>query len=208
MKAICTLTFVALSVMLHQCSLAQGNKRTLLSAGYGFYFNDPTLKLAIPAMQTVTGPVTLKFERQRGDHWSLGATGYFFKNNWEKNGFETINVDSEFVSTPIVYYNSVTGFSAVFRINYLIHKGKKTEFFAGAGAGLKINSWHIDPDTPPCYSLDCKSYLLQHNLENNWPVVIELTMGFRYFVIPRAALFCEAGFAKTALQIGLTYSFK
>ena len=177
-----------------------------VGAGYGFFYNDPSLRdVARADMQTVTGPLYLRAELQTKSRWSYGITFTWFVNNWREAG-EIIVTDSVWIPQEVEYHHQVKSYGITGRINYIYPVSMKFDLLAGAGTGFKINNWNIDPRKPPTYGTDA-DYLPENDLYYNFPLTVEFVLGVRYRLLSQVSLFCEMGYSRTAVQVGALISF-
>jgi hypothetical protein len=121
-------------------------------------------------------------------------------------GYMIVQTDSTTLAVPDTWVNQINGINILFRYNFHLTDQKKFDPYLGLGAGLKMTLINLDAGNPGCSGEEC-SYGWPYGLNYTWPFAIEAVVGVRYHIIPHLSAYCEMGFSKTAVQVGLCTGF-
>jgi hypothetical protein len=177
---------------------------------YGYLNNDIILREyeVHHGLTYLAGPVYCKFEYRSGNQkFGYGLSVLYFKADWETLGVVRVYEDSMWKYLYTALANEVEGYSFVFKFNWYAVRTKKFDAFVSIGSGFQFIQWKLDPNYPPCYSMEDCEYGFPEALRYHVPLVAEATMGMRYRIIPHLALYCETGYSKASLQFGLSGQF-
>ncbi|HYV90495.1 MAG TPA: hypothetical protein VE978_01875 [Chitinophagales bacterium] len=200
------LSFIALFCCLSPKTSAQSSQFGV-AVCYGYFYNDIILRTISSDLTYQAGPIYCKLEfRDKDPRLSYQLSLLYFNADWERLGSKRVYQDSMWTYIPAALKNHVDGYSFVFKANCYVVSTKKFDGFVSIGGGFQIINWKLDPDYPPCYGEDCE-YGFPWALKYRFPLVIEATMGMRYRIIPHLALYCETGYSKASLQLGLSGQF-
>lgn len=174
---------------------------------YGYFNNDIILRTIRSDLTYQAGPVYCKLEYLPKDSKATFQVSLlYFNADWEEIGSKQIYEDSMWKYIRVGLKNHVDGYSFVGKGNFYVVNTKKFDAFISIGGGFQIINWRLDPNYPPCYGEDCE-YGFPWALKYRFPLVVEATMGMRYRFIPHLALYCETGYSKASLQLGLSGEF-
>lgn len=134
------------------------------------------------------GPFHLKFEKVKDNAWGFGAGLNIsrFGAEWNDSGYKA--------SLEAV------AFSLLFRANKYHHISEKLQLYSGFGIGYRGRFTTFSTTRPGGYKSEEVASLTDFDM----PVGFELTLGLRYAVHPKVAVYTEAGLAKSMIQGGLS----
>lgn len=134
------------------------------------------------------GPLHLKFEKVRDNAWGFGVGLNIsrFSAEWNDSGYNA-------------RFKSVA-YSLLFRANKYHHITEKLQLYSGLGVGYRGRVTSFSTDKPGGY----KSEEVASLTESDMPVGFELTLGLRYALHPKVAIYTEAGLAKSMIQGGVS----
>ena len=90
-----------------------------------------------------------------------------------------------------------------FRVNAYRSFDNNTELYGGIGVGYRFGEYEIIYLGIPNYY--ASSYE-KHNLDN--PIALEFTLGYRVFLFKNVGIYGELGWARSIVQIGMSYKLE
>ncbi|MEO8146433.1 MAG: outer membrane beta-barrel protein [Bacteroidia bacterium] len=196
------ITSVMLAIQAHAQSFEEGTN--IISVGYGFpnlaksYFSVwDDANLYDRSSLGGFGPLHLKFEHALNEKFGIGlslnlvsANGKYSYESYNNNGVLTDYTD-EF---------SMSGWSALARLNWHFFNSDKFDPYWGFGIGYRSAKWKYtygDPDYST-ENITAKTLI---------PLGFEITIGARYYVAENIGIYAETGLAKSIIQFGVSYKF-
>ena len=156
---------------------------------------------------TIVGPLYFNFEFPHKKHFGVELSFIYYNVKWHDIGKRDIYDSFPLYSDTGILYNAAYSYSFVLRGKYHLLLNKRFDPYINGGLGVKGSTFRLDPYTPGCYSgTDC-NYEFPNNVEYWFPLVLQATIGVRCKIVPHILAYCEIGFAKTGLQIGLAGQF-
>lgn len=181
---------------------AFGDGKNIVSVGFGFPANSLILDSYNADKNYYNnafhnyGTVVLKYEHGLHKYFGLGidieytgASDTYNDSIYDTSTNKKINQKITSVSNLFAFYGRLNG-------HYPI--GESLDIFGGIGFGY---TYEIIKNTnnDPFVNTSQKTTALQS--------AFQVTVGARYFIKPKFALFAEVGYALTALQVGITLGF-
>lgn len=213
MKSVFSTTLFFSFLIMHWCNAQQPldskKVKSILSAGYGFFYNDPILiyDSVKENRQSITGPIYFNLEFSHKKHFGGELSFIYYHVKWNNTGQRFIFDPPQVHIDTGILYNAAFSYSFVFKGKYHFLINRRFDPFLSVGIGLKGTTFRIDPLTPPCdEGTDC-NYEFPDAVEYWFPLVLQATVGVRCRIIPHLLAYCEIGYAKTTLQIGIAGQF-
>lgn len=179
----------------------EAKPRTMITLGHGVgaFANsvyDSIVDWYFKESEGTLGPYYLKGERVYKNGLSFGVNFAFFQLR-QSGQIDRFNEFNEQVRGKYTYNT----FSVLLRANYHINGLGKFVPYIGLGIGYRYAAI--------LYS-DNWSETVDYTYANNphFPLGLETTLGFRYYIDDRWGVYSEVGLAKSILQGGVSYKFK
>jgi Outer membrane protein beta-barrel domain len=133
-----------------------------------------------------TGPFHAKFEYAISDYLGIGLTANY------------VNVTSKFTNAPYNYKGSWSSIKFNARTNVHVINTKNFDGYLGLGIGYGSGTSKMTTNDPSQAGIPTVTLV---------PFGFETTIGARYFVSNKWAIYSELGIAKSIIQTGVCYKF-
>jgi hypothetical protein len=176
-----------------------------ISFCYGYFPNDINVRTIGNDRTYLAGPVTCKFEfGAKHSKATLQLSLGYLNCKWGSSHQSSLYEDSTWKTITTVLSNRLDVYSLLVKANCYVVSTKRFDGFVSFGGGFQIIKFRLDSLYPPAATMEDSEYGFPWAIKYNLPILFDVTMGIRYKLLPHLALYCETGYSKASLQIGLS----
>lgn len=146
------------------------------------------------------GPFLFKAEYGLTRQLSIGLSASYieYTSDWQEQRYDEFHQRNLWFT----YGTKLQDIAVMLRLNYHWVISPRAELYMGGGMGY--NHW-IEEDILPGRSDDS---LFNSNFKTPGAFASEITLGYRYYLRKRTALYLEMGYGKSIIQGGFVFKFR